>query len=54
MKNVLEIIYTKEQLTDFMTHTYQSNKMVLYSIEEPDDEPIEIDEVEIEKIYQWL
>lgn len=54
MKNVLEIIYTKEQLSDFMTNAYQSNKVALYSIEESEDEPVEIDEVEIEKLYLYL
>jgi hypothetical protein len=61
MKNLLEIIFKKGTPTDFMDNKYQSGRVNAqrargsannseYDLEEPED----VDEMQIDKIYQSL
>ena len=61
MKNLLEIIFKKEPPSNFQTNGYQSERVNArktyssasnseYSLEEPED----VDEMQIDKIYQSL
>jgi hypothetical protein len=61
MKNLLEIIFKKNSQPDFMANGYQSGKINARRVnssannsEYDLDEPEDIDEMQIDKIYQSL
>jgi hypothetical protein len=61
MKNLLEIIFKKDSQSNFMTNGYQSGKINALRVnpsannsEYDLDEPEDVDEMQIDKIYQSL